>query len=65
MAELIPEVMFRSDDCSDDLEVAQFNFELMDVLGDLAPRSKAYMERAKAFHREVAGRRKGQRPSTL
>ena len=38
-------------------QVAALNFELMDVLGDLEPGSKGYLERAKAFHEEVARRR--------
>ena len=58
MAELLPSVMFTSDNTSgySSEEIAALNFELMDVLGDLKKGSDAYMNRAKVFHDEVSRR---------
>jgi hypothetical protein len=59
MAELIPSVMFRDDntDGYTSEQIAALNFELMDALGNLAPGSAEYLERAKAFHAEVSRRK--------
>lgn len=60
MARLTESVMFREDDNPEgytDAEITALNFELKEFLGRTVPDSPKYMERARAFHDEVARRK--------
>ena len=61
MAELVPEAWFYGDANLDPMTAAEWNFELMDRLGTLAPGSPEY-EGGQGLHAEVAKRREQHPP---